>query len=951
MSFSASGGAGGPYTWSLVTAGSGAATINSSGSYRAGPVEATDVIRAIDGLGNIATATITVTNALAITPPVVTLAPRASQAFTATGGSAAGYAWTLVTNASGATFDAGAAFYTAGPMGGTTDSVRVTDSLGAVANATITIGPGVTVAPATATITPRGVRTFVASGGSGTGFTWALSTNASGGAIDAAGSYTAGTTGGVTDVVTATDSLGNTGSATLSVSPGVTVTPTSPAVPPRGALAFTAAGGTGFGFTWTFADRRSGNTATVDSLGQYQAGTMGGVVDVIRATDSAGNVGLVNVTVTSGIAISPAMPRAAPLGVIDFTASGGADGGYSWQLRTNASQGTIDAASGRYAAGAIGNTTDVVEATDTLGNTASVNVLVSSSVTLMPAVVSQAPRSTRTFTVTGGTAPFTWGLPSNGSGASISDGGVYTAGPTPNATDVVQVTDAAGIAASATVNVTAGVSLTPAVLTLPVRGTQTFVAAGGSGTGFSWAISTNASGGSIDESGLYTAGRTAGVDVVLATDSLGNTASANVTVNASTGPDTQTPFAERPPVSGWSCGCEAAPVDAASAFGALAVFALARRGRRRVGSVARSSSWRHVAALALVLLPALALAAPAKKATAVKPKPPAATPAPAPAPAPATPPPPVAEPAPTPPVPAPATPQKPSVAVLDVEVTVPNEKLDAAAFSEMLVSAFDGTGLFRVTSAKDLATMLGLERQRQLMGCSEDSSCMAEFANALGTDLVLVATVGKVADNYLVTVRLIDGRRSRVAARGSVQSQDANLLLSAIWSAAQQTIDTYGNTLPPEQANAWAKRPRQAPPEALVSESRTPSLFGVTLGAVGGYQLLSNPGQRGTIGVQIDGTWRLKRFDLGVGLLIGPNIGARLTATWALIDARFRLMAGLRGSTYPGLLLFGGGPALSAEFAFTPWLAASAVGGTDFFPASSGVVIVLLGTVGAAMHF
>ncbi len=60
--------------------------------------------------------------------------------------------------------------------------------------------------------------------------------------------------------------------------------------------------------------------------------------------------------------------------------------------------------------------------------------------------------------------------------------------------------------------------------------TQQFTALGGYGT-IAWSLQTNASGGSINSSGLYTAGSTFNVtDVALATDNLGNTATANVTV-------------------------------------------------------------------------------------------------------------------------------------------------------------------------------------------------------------------------------------------------------------------------------------------------------------------------------------------------------------------------------------------------------------------------------------
>lgn len=74
------------------------------------------------------------------------------------------------------------------------------------------------ITPARAQVRTLGSVTFSATGGSGTGYTWSLSTGASGGSITSAGVYTAGAVGGTTDVVQLSDSLGNVASADVEVS-------------------------------------------------------------------------------------------------------------------------------------------------------------------------------------------------------------------------------------------------------------------------------------------------------------------------------------------------------------------------------------------------------------------------------------------------------------------------------------------------------------------------------------------------------------------------------------------------------------------------------------------------------------------------------------------------------------------------------------------------------------
>ena len=160
-------------------------------------------------------------SSLSIAPASPSVPPRGQATLTATGGSGAGYSWSLATNASGGSIVASSGAYTAGPTGSVKDTVAAADSAGNLSLREVTVTAGVSVSPATASAPARGSVTFAASGGSGTGFTWSLATNASGGSINTStGAYTAGGTGGVIDTVQVTDSLGNTAAASVSVTAG-----------------------------------------------------------------------------------------------------------------------------------------------------------------------------------------------------------------------------------------------------------------------------------------------------------------------------------------------------------------------------------------------------------------------------------------------------------------------------------------------------------------------------------------------------------------------------------------------------------------------------------------------------------------------------------------------------------------------------------------------------------
>jgi uncharacterized protein (TIGR03382 family) len=157
--------------------------------------------------------------ALSILPDAPSLPPRGQVIFSASGGSGGGYVWSFATNASGGTIAASTGVYSAGPAGNVADVVKVTDSAGRSATKSVAVTAGVSIAPASTSAARNGVVNFTATGGSGTGYAWTFTTNASGGAINLeSGMYVAGQTGGVTDVVKVTDSLGNVAGANISVS-------------------------------------------------------------------------------------------------------------------------------------------------------------------------------------------------------------------------------------------------------------------------------------------------------------------------------------------------------------------------------------------------------------------------------------------------------------------------------------------------------------------------------------------------------------------------------------------------------------------------------------------------------------------------------------------------------------------------------------------------------------
>jgi hypothetical protein len=74
---------------------------------------------------------------------------------------------------------------------------------------------------------------------------------------------------------------------------------------------------------------------------------------------------------------------------------------------------------------------------------------------------------------------------------------------------------------------------------------------------------------------------------------------------------------------------------------------------------------------------------------------------------------------------------------------------------------------FEVMTTGDIGAALGVERQKELMGCSE-SSCVADIGGAMGVDYIVRPNMAVLDRDTVLTLTLIDskGRRSLLVRPG-----------------------------------------------------------------------------------------------------------------------------------------------------------------------------------------
>jgi hypothetical protein len=601
----ATGGSGTGYSYSLSSGSLPTGlTWDGNGTISGTPTasgSSTFTVSATDSVGN----TGSTSYVLAVSPDTtLTIGPASLPAGTngsfywtslsVSGGTGVGYSFSI----SAGSLPSGIYFSSDGRMNGPlsaagsyTFTVKATDSGNGVGTRTYTlvVNPGAVLAlnPGYLSVAATGVAystTISASGGSGAGYTYSLSAGSlppglnwnTNGTIS--GTPTA--SGNYTFSVTATDSVGNTGTSgyLLAVSPDTTLT-ISPASLPAGTNGsfywtnFSVSGGTtvGYSFSISAGSLPSGIYFSSDGRMNGPLSTAGSYTFTVKATDSGNGVGTQTYTlVVNPGAVLNVGPATLPVGTngtsytAAIAATGGTGTGYSYTIASGAlppgltwnTNGTISGTPST-----VGNYTFAVTATDSVGNTGSRSYVLSAGpgavLTVGPASLPAAVNGTAyaaTLTATGGTgsgyayAITSGSLPTN---FAMTSAGAISGTPTAVSTSTftVTATDVAGNTGTLTYTLAVGpgavLTISPVTLPVVTQGvsfTATLTAAGGvvpytfslaSGTlpaGLSLTPNTGEVAGTTRASGTYTV-------TARAVDSVGNYGTRTYTFTIQARPD------------------------------------------------------------------------------------------------------------------------------------------------------------------------------------------------------------------------------------------------------------------------------------------------------------------------------------------------------------------------------------------------------------------------------
>lgn len=123
----------------------------------------------------------------------------------------------------------------------------------------------------------------------------------------------------------------------------------------------------------------------------------------------------------------------------------------------------------------------------------------------------------------------------------------------------------------------------------------------------------------------------------------------------------------------------------------------------------------------------------------------------------------------------------------------------ASNLTEVLTTDLAKAGLYEVVSESEIGSLIGLEQQRQLLGCSDDG-CLSEIGGALGGDLALLGTVGRLGSQHRVDLKLVDLKRMKILARDGALARSVDELLAAGRAALRSMVRS-----PPKSSSAGAR--------------------------------------------------------------------------------------------------------------------------------------------------
>ncbi|MBS1148402.1 MAG: hypothetical protein H6Q89_100 [Myxococcaceae bacterium] len=184
----------------------------------------------------------------------------------------------------------------------------------------------------------------------------------------------------------------------------------------------------------------------------------------------------------------------------------------------------------------------------------------------------------------------------------------------------------------------------------------------------------------------------------------------------------------------------------------------------------------------------------------------------------------------------------------------------------------------KVVSPDDIQKAVGLDRQRELLGCSGDAACAIELAGALDARYVVSGRVDRFNQRYLLSATVWDQRLTEVKVKSQREVADAGLLSQAMEEIADELLAPFG-----------------VPPKVEVKLADRVDSLGFNLGLKLGTTLLTSlfrlaPVGEIELGFRISHAW-LVILQIGFGIAFDQTTQTNVGLTPGLLGLRYHFRA------------------------------------------------------------
>lgn len=288
--------------------------------------------------------------------------------------------------------------------------------------------------------------------------------------------------------------------------------------------------------------------------------------------------------------------------------------------------------------------------------------------------------------------------------------------------------------------------------------------------------------------------------------------------------------------------------------------------------------------------------------------------------------------------------KKVKVAVLEIRA-LGTEASKAELLSEVALTEAASMRGFDVIGKSDINSIIGFEKQKQVIGCSDDSTCLAEVGGALGVDFILVGSLGRLGSLYRLDLKLVETKKAKVRGRigVSVEGQEEKLVVAVqkavrdlllpeapAEAVAQQRVEPKVEpkleTKPPPKTEKVERRVAPTPPPPDEGKPRAGSSRRTWAYVVGGAGLALVAGGA-VAGLQAQSAFDDEKAAAAAGNLKAYEDNKSKARSMALV-ADGLYVAGAAGVGVGAFLFFTGkGPAVALEVAPIPGGAVATLAG------------------------